>query len=313
MTGAFFASSARAAATLAAIMKSSTSRCASSRSRGAIEAIRPFSSSITRRSGRSSSSGSRFCRAANNARQQAHSGFSAFSTSSRGTGPSTSGIEQVGEATSIRFLRCRVDRRLRILVGNVCRDTNLRARESPAFERRRPCAIFRWQAIAARSSPCLQRADVRRQLLGQHRHHAVGEIDAVAARPRLAVELGAGADVEADVGDRDDRVPAALAVAPRPRSHRHGRARPRGRWRRSAGASGPRARPSGCFDTRCASSIASCANSCAQAMLVDRDQAEAARRERIAEHRIDARADPRRPAADFAQHQVARLRRPSGR
>ena len=47
-----------------------------------------------------------------------------------------------------------------------------------------------------------------------------------------------------------------------------------------------------------------------EAMLVDRDQAEAARRERIAEHRIDPRADPRRPPGDFAQHQIARPRRP---
>jgi hypothetical protein len=43
----------------------------------------------------------------------------------------------------------------------------------------------------------------------------------------------------------------------------------------------------------------------AQAMLVDRDQREAARGERVAEHRIDPRADPRRPAGDFAQYQVA--------
>ncbi len=45
----------------------------------------------------------------------------------------------------------------------------------------------------------------------------------------------------------------------------------------------------------------------AEPMLVDRDQAEAARRERIAEHRIDPRPHPRRPAADFAQHQIAGL------
>ena len=71
-------------------------------------------------------------------------------------------------------------------------------------------AILRWQAIAARDLAFLQRADVGGQFLGQHRHDAVGEIDAVAARPRFAVELGAGADVETDVGDGDDRVPAAL-------------------------------------------------------------------------------------------------------
>ena len=45
----------------------------------------------------------------------------------------------------------------------------------------------------------------------------------------------------------------------------------------------------------------------AQAVLVDRDQAEAARRERIAEHRIDPRVHPRRAPGDLAQHQVAGL------
>ena len=203
--------------------------------------IRPFSSSITRRSGRSSSSGSRFCRAANSARQQPHSGFSAFSTSSCGTAPFDRRHRAGRRGDLDPLLLRRVDRRLRILVGDVCRDANLRAREAPALER----AVLRDLEVAGHRRAVLaflQRADVRRQLLGQHRHDAVGEIDAVAARPRLAVELGAGADVEADVGDRDDRVPAALAVRPRPRSHRHGRARPRDRSRRSADASGPRAR-----------------------------------------------------------------------
>src|SRR5438094_4709290 len=41
------------------------------------------------------------------------------------------------------------------------------------------------------------------------------------------------------------------------------------------------------------------------AMLVDRDQAEAARRERIAQYRIHARAKPRRPPGLFGQHQIA--------
>ena len=36
------------------------------------------------------------------------------------------------------FLTRRVDRGLRILIGNVCSDANLRSRKSPAFERCRP-------------------------------------------------------------------------------------------------------------------------------------------------------------------------------
>jgi hypothetical protein len=47
----------------------------------------------------------------------------------------------------------------------------------------------------------------------QHRHHTVGKIDAVAARPGLAIELAARADVIANVGDGDDRVPAVAVVA----------------------------------------------------------------------------------------------------
>src|SRR5215213_2537226 len=44
-----------------------------------------------------------------------------------------------------------------------------------------------------------------------------------------------------------------------------------------------------------------------EAMLVDCNQAEAARRERIAEHGIDAGTDPRRPSRHFAQHEVTGL------
>ena len=45
----------------------------------------------------------------------------------------------------------------------------------------------------------------------------------------------------------------------------------------------------------------------AQPVLVDRDQREAARRERVAEHGVDPRRDPRRAAAHLAQHEVADL------
>src|SRR5205085_12353676 len=42
-------------------------------------------------------------------------------------------------------------------------------------------------------------------------------------------------------------------------------------------------------------------------MLVDRDEAEAARRKRIAEHRVDAGRNARRPARHLAQHEVAHI------
>ncbi len=309
MTGAFFASSARAAATLAAIMKSSTSRCASSRSRGAIDMMRPFSSSITRRSGMSSSSGSRLLRAASKARQRPTAACSAVSTSSLGNRALDLRHRAGRRGDFDLLLSRRIDRRLRILVGNVCSDANLRSRESPAFER----AVLGDLEVAGHRRPhlaLLQRADVGRQFLGQHRHDAVGEIDAVAARPRLAVELGAGADVEADVGDGDDRLPAALIVLVVVGRGPDGVVM----VARVGGVDG---------DDRQMRQVLALAELLlrhpmrlvdrllpefvAQAVLVDRDQAEAARRERVAEHRIDAGGHARRPARDFAQHEVAGL------
>ena len=98
-----------------------------------------------------------------------------------------------------------------ILIGNVCRNTNLCTREAPAFQR-----AFATNLQMARQCrphlPLLQRANVRRQFFGQHRYDSIGEINAVAARLGLAVELGAGPHVETDVGNRDDCVPSAVAV-----------------------------------------------------------------------------------------------------
>ncbi len=54
-----------------------------------------------------------------------------------------------------------------------------------------------------------QRAQIVGQRLRQHRHDAVGEIDRVATAERLAVERAAGGDIGADIGNRDDGVPAA--------------------------------------------------------------------------------------------------------
>ena len=172
----------------------------------------------------------------------------------------------------------------------------------------------RWQAIAARTCALLQRADVGRQFLGQHRHHAVGEIDAVAARPRLAVELATGPDVEADVGDGDDRVPAALVVVRRLGPDRVvmvariGRIDGDDRQMRQVLALAQRLLG---HTVRLVDRLL--LELMPQPVLVDRDQAEAARRERVAEHRIDPRRDPRRPPRRLAQHQVAGLARPSTR
>ena len=69
-------------------------------------------------------------------------------------------------------------------------------------------AARRRRAVLAR----FQRTDACGERLGQHRYDLVGEIDAVAAPPRLAIERAIGTDIIADVGDRDDREPAALVL-----------------------------------------------------------------------------------------------------
>ncbi len=55
----------------------------------------------------------------------------------------------------------------------------------------------------------LQRAQLVRQGLGQHRHDAIGEIDRIAAPLGFAVERAAGPHIPGDVGDRDEEMPAA--------------------------------------------------------------------------------------------------------
>ena len=57
-----------------------------------------------------------------------------------------------------------------------------------------------------------QRAPAVGQVLRQHRHDAVGEVDRVAAAQGLAVERAARPDVPGDVGDGDQQVPAAAVV-----------------------------------------------------------------------------------------------------
>jgi len=54
-----------------------------------------------------------------------------------------------------------------------------------------------------------QRAQVVGDALGQHRHHAIGEIDRVAADAGLAVQGRAGSHIGGNVGDGDDDICAA--------------------------------------------------------------------------------------------------------
>ena len=68
----------------------------------------------------------------------------------------------------------------------------------------------------------LERAELVRQPLGQHRNHAPREIHRLAALARVDVERVAVANVVADVGDGDDQ-PEALARRARNRRRRRSR------------------------------------------------------------------------------------------
>ena len=57
-----------------------------------------------------------------------------------------------------------------------------------------------------------QRAEIVGDALGQHRHHAIGEIHRIAARQRVTVQRRARPHIEGDVGDRDMDDVAALVV-----------------------------------------------------------------------------------------------------
>ena len=110
---------------------------------------------------------------------------------SAGTGAFDLGHEADRRRDLDPLLLRRVDGRLRILIGDVRRDPDLRAGEAPVLER----PVLGDGKVARHRRAFLaflQRADVGRQLFGQHRHDAVGEIDAVAARPRRLVERGFG-------------------------------------------------------------------------------------------------------------------------
>ncbi len=76
-------------------------------------------------------------------------------------------------------------------------------------------------ASAGRSTPFAQRAQVVGNALRQHRNDPVGEVDRIAAQPRLRVELGAGPHIPGDIRDRDgDDMAARIGgILVRPRVH----------------------------------------------------------------------------------------------
>ena len=132
----------------------------------------------------------------------------------------------------------RVDARLRVLIGDIGHAPDRRTLEMvPRQGAVRPDPQMAGEHRARLSLD--QAARVCRQGMRQHRHHAVGEVDAVAAQPRLAVERRVRAHEPAYVRDRHDRAPVAGLVRdpPPPRPRRRDRARPPGRSSGRANAS----------------------------------------------------------------------------
>ena len=64
--------------------------------------------------------------------------------------------------------------------------------------------------------PFLERTKIGRELLGQHRHHPVGEIGAVAAFQGLPVQGRAGGDIMGHIGDGDQDLMSAIFGRRRP-------------------------------------------------------------------------------------------------
>ncbi len=155
----------------------------------------------------------------------------------------------------------------------------------------------------------LERAGIGAEHFGQHRHHAVGEIDRIAALARLLVDLAARADIEADIGDRDHGTETVLPVGLRPdrivmvagvgRVDGDDRQRAQvfavflAQWK-FCGAFGLVEHLFG--------------EGVRDAVFVDRDQAEGLGRKRIAQHLDDFHARARRAAQRFGQHHLPCLR-----
>ena len=202
--------------------------------------------------------------------------------------------------------RAGIDRGLRFLIGDVGRAADDGAGEAVAADR----ALGGDDEMAGQHRAVLaldEAAGVGRQHLGQHRHDAVGEVDAVAAFARRAVERRPFADVVGHVGDGDDRVPPAILTGSRPH-----------RVVVVAGVGGVDGQ-----DRQVAQVLALAqrlvrrllrllgrrlAEAVRQALGVDRDQREAARRERVAEHLDHPRGLVRRPPRRLGEHEVADLR-----
>ena len=204
-----------------------------------------------------------------------------------------------------------VDRRLRVLIGDVGGDADNGTAEAPALQRAVPADL----KVAGERGPVLaflQRTHLGGQDFGQHRHDAVGEIDRVAAAPGVLIQRGAGAYIEADIRNRDHRLPPAgiggIVVGGGP-----DRIVMVARIRRVDRDDGQRTQILAVVAQRL------CGDTCrflqrlglelvGDLVAVDRDQREAARGERIAQPLGHAHRDARRPPCLFGKYQVAGTR-----
>ena len=211
-----FASSVSAAATLARIMKSSISRCASNRSRKSTDSTLPSSLSTIAAFG-----------------QVEVQGLAQVAGAVRGApGGPERGDDGFDQRGGLR-VGAAVGRRLGLGVG----ERGGRAHQA-AGEAVRALVAVRVEGDAHGDTGAVgafdQRAEIAGQRLGQHRHDAVGEVGGIAAAARLAVERGAGADVSARRRRWRPRRrgrrgwPGRRRGGRRPR--RRGRGRRRGRW-----------------------------------------------------------------------------------
>ena len=133
----------------------------------------------------------------------------------------------------VERLQHRLDQRRGVLVGAPA-DGDLRLLVGELRGRAHHDAVERVRALAAvgadhhahgeRGAVLArpQRAQIVGDALRQHRHHAVGEIDRIAAHQRFAVERRAGRHVMGDVGDGDGDDEAAVIVRRRVRLGMHG-------------------------------------------------------------------------------------------
>src|SRR6185437_4280652 len=105
--------------------------------------------------------------------------------------------------------RLRSDRLLHLFVSKARRGAHQPANETVAVEVAivvEPKMDGHASAIDAR----FQRTKLVRQRLGQHRYHAIGEVNRIAALLGLAIQRIVRSYVPGDIGDRDDRVPTIL-------------------------------------------------------------------------------------------------------